>query len=97
MMAMHESITMNRMVDRTTLVILGSIVMAIGVGVVVLSGPHARRHAMYLRSGRQKPRPYKVFPYDRPENERFLRWSMRMVGVFFVLIGAMWVAGIGAN
>jgi hypothetical protein len=85
------------MVDRTSLVVLGSLLMAVGVGIIVLSGPHARRHADYLRSGRRRPRPYKVFPYDSPEHERFLRWSMRMTGAMAMLVGALWVAGIGAR
>jgi len=85
------------MVDHTTVAILGSIVIACGIAMMSLSGRHARGHAEYLRSGRQRPRPYKVFPYERPENERWLRWWMFAEGVLVTIVGAMWVAGIGAN
>jgi uncharacterized protein YjeT (DUF2065 family) len=81
------------MADHFALRIVGIVLCLIGVGEVVVSGRHARRHADYLRSGRRKPRPYAVFPYDSPDNEWLVRWSMRISGMFAVAIGAIWIAG----
>jgi hypothetical protein len=86
------------MVDHTALVVIGSVVIALGLGLALASGPLARSHAAYLRSGRQRPRPVKLLPFwDRPEHERYLRASLLLSGLFVALIGGMWVAGIGVN
>jgi hypothetical protein len=44
------------MVDHTTLTVIGSFVMILGLGLAMVSGRVARSHAECLRSGRQKPR-----------------------------------------
>jgi hypothetical protein len=85
------------MVDRFTTTVLGSILVATGIGIALLSGKHARRHADYLRSGRTRPRPYRIFPYDSPENEGFLRWSTLIGGIFVALVGLMWIARVGTG
>jgi hypothetical protein len=83
------------MVDPFASRLLGSIVICAGIGMILISRPHARRHADYLRSGQQKPRPFRVFPYDRPEYEPIVRWQMFGTGVFITIVGALWVARIG--
>jgi hypothetical protein len=85
------------MVDRGTLAVIGSMVTAIGLGLAALSGRLARSHADYLRSGRRRPRPIKVPPFDRPQNERYIRAGMVVVGLLGAVVGGMWIAGIGAR
>ena len=84
--------------DHTALVVIGSVVIALGLGLALASGPLARSHAAYLGSGRQRPRPFTFFPFwDRTEHERYPHASLLCSGLFVAIIGAMWVAGIGVN
>jgi len=85
------------MVDRTTLTVIGSFVMVLGLGLALVSGRLAHSHAEYLRSGRRRPRPLKFPPFDVPENEGVVRWWGRLVGLFIMLVGALWIAGVGSK
>ena len=85
------------MVDRGALTVIGSFVMAVGLVIALLSGRLARSHAAYLRSGRQRPRPLRIPPFDRAENEGIIRWGGRILGLAWILIGALWLTNIGTK
>ena len=84
------------MVDRTALIILGSIVLAAGIMLTALSGRLARSQAVYFHglSGRKR---LLYWLFGIGGTERSLKARTLFTGLLMILIGSMWIAGIGSK
>lgn len=78
--------------------LLGTLIILIGITLIVLSASTGRSQAEFSRRlGERAPWLHKIPMFNLNTNQKFARVWMVVVGLMAVLVGSLWLAGIGVK